>query len=169
MGAFALGTLPALLGIGTAGAVLDGRTGRTFVRLSGAIVTMLALLAIRNGLTLTSIDVLSMLFPRTLSDARDPNVHINARGQQIVSIGVSDSGYTPTTLTIDPGRETWIYATADKRPSGCASMLTAPSFNLSTPINAGGNWLGPIKNPEKDFVVACSVGRLKTNIHVRRS
>ncbi len=169
MGMFSLGTLPALLGISFASSFAEGRAGQLFIRFSGAVVVVLGLLNIQSGLTLTGFDIDSLRPSLHASAPTDPNVTINDKGQQIVSLLIANSGYVPAQVTIDSGRETWIYATAKVPPSGCATMLTAPAFNISTPISVGGNWLGPIKDPTNDFVVACSMGMLKTSVHVRHS
>jgi hypothetical protein len=80
---------------------------------------------------------------------------------------VTDQGYAPSSFTIEPNRETWVYAIAQNGVSGCASFLTAPSYNLSVPIHKGANWLGPLPAPEHDFVLTCSMGMLRADVHVR--
>lgn len=167
MGTFALGTLPALLGISVLSSAAEGRSGRLFIRFSGAVVTLLAIFNLQAGLVLSGVNIPE--FGGGLAADSDPNVSINAQGQQIISLSVQNDGYSPASVTIDPNRETWIYASAKDRPSGCASMLTAPAFNLSVPVQKGGNWLGPIQNPTKDFLISCSMGMLRTNVHVRKS
>ena len=166
MGTFALGTLPALLGISVLSSAAEGHSGRLFIRFAGASVTLLAVLNLQAGLVLSGVNIPEFGGTATTTD---PNVSINAQGQQIISLSVQNDGYSPASVTIDPNRETWIYASAKDRPSGCASMLTAPAFNLSIPVQKGENWLGPIQNPTKDFLISCSMGMLRTNVHVRKS
>lgn len=167
MGTFALGTLPALLGISYLSSVAEGRSGQLFIRFAGAVVVLLGFLNLQGGLILSGVNIPE--FQRPVLASTDPNVSVNEKGQQIISLQVRNSGYSPASVTIDPNRETWIYASAADRPSGCASMLTAPAYNLSTPVQQGDNWLGPIKNPTKDFLISCSMGMLRTNVHVRKS
>src|SRR3989338_3077273 len=176
---FALGTLPALLGLSVVSSLAEGRVMRWFLTFSGALVLLLGIFNIQSGLLLTGVDAtgiaktaVSRFVPgRVAQQAQgsDPYVTVDAQGRQIVSMTVSNSGYSPSNFTIDAGRQTWIYATAPQGVSGCASMLTDPTHNLSTPIAQGGNWLGPIENPQSDFVLTCSMGMMRADVRVRKS
>lgn len=167
MGTFALGTLPALLGISYLSSTAEGVKGKLFIRFAGAVVVVLGVLNLQAGLVLSGVNMPEWRPVQTAT--HDPNVSINAKGQQIISLMVANDGYSPASVTIDPNRETWIHANSSELPSGCASMLTAPAHNLSIAVKKGDNWLGPIKNPTKDFLISCSMGMLRTNVHVRKS
>ncbi len=171
--AFALGTLPALLGISVLSTAFTGNTARGFFRFAGAVAVVLGVLNLKSGLLQTGIDVegtLARALRRpTMQATADAHVTIDPEGRQIINLAVSDSGYTPDSITIDPGKPTWVYATAQAALKGCATFLTAPAYNLSVPVKVGGNWLGPIENPQKDFVLTCSMGMLRADVHVRRS
>ncbi len=170
---FALGTLPSLLSISVISTVLEGRAARTFLRFSGTVVLLLGLVNINSGLLLTGVDA-EGLIERTLMPTsiqgqliKDPYVSTDAQGHQIIVMYVTDSGYSPNTFTIHKGQETWIYAIAQKPVSGCAAYLVDASHNLEVPINVGTNWLGPIMNPQHDFVLTCSMGMLRADVLVR--
>ena len=171
---FALGTLPALLGLSAISSLVEGRTARWFLTFSGTLVLLLGIWNIQSGLLLTGIDTTGIVRslgrqPQPSPAGSDPHVTIDAQGRQIVAMTVSNSGYSPNNFTIRPGLQTWIYAYAPQGVGGCASMLTDPTHNISTPIVQGGNWLGPITNPKSDFVITCSMGMLRANIHVSKS
>ncbi len=170
--AFALGTLPALLGISVLSTTFTGNTARGFFRFAGAAAVVLGLLNLKSGLLQTGVDVegtLARAFGRqTVQVTDDAHVVIDAQGRQIINLAVSDLGYSPSSITIDAGKPTWVYATAQSALKGCATFLTAPAYNLSTPVKVGGNWLGPIENPQRDFVLTCSMGMLRADVHVRR-
>ena len=173
--AFAVGTLPTLLGISMVSSLVEGRAARVFLRFSGAVVLLLGVLNLQSGLLLMGYDVQSAIagfLPSTAhvqAQTDDPYVSIDDKGRQIMSIYVSDSGYAPSNLTIRPGLETWIYAIAKEGVSGCLSFLIDSTHNLQTPIAKGGNWLGPIANPKSDFVLTCSMGMFRANVHVKQS
>ncbi len=169
MGTFALGTLPALLGISMVSSLAHGKFGRVFFQFSGALVILLGIMNVGSGLTLAGVNVDSLFaFNHPVqASGSDPHVRIDKNGQQIISLTVSDNGYSPLSVTIDGGKPTWVYAFAAHPISGCAAFLTSPSDGLQTAIKPGGNWLGPIKQPTKDFVLACSMGMYRTNVHVR--
>ncbi len=168
MATFALGSLPALLGIGMVSSLGSGTCGRRIVRFSGVLVIMLGIFTLNNGLTLAGVTKSDMLRVRSRALlSSDPHVTIDASGQQILHLTVTDHGYSPSEFTIAAHKPTWIYAYADKNPVGCTSLLTAPAYGMQTPIMQGYTWLGPINNPTKDFVLACSIGRWKANVRVR--
>lgn len=171
---FALGTLPALLGLSAMSSLAEGRLARWFLTFSGALVLLLGIWNVQSGLLLSGVDAAGIVraaLRRTAPVAQgyDPYVTVDAQGRQIVSMTVSNTGYMPSSFTIEPGRQTWIYAIAPQGVGGCASMLTDPTHNLSTPIAQGGNWLGPIDNPQSDFMLTCSMGMMRANVHVRKS
>lgn len=173
---FALGTLPSLLGISLLSSLLEGRMSRAFVLFSGATVLLLGFTNLQSGLVLTGLDtrsILDKLLPGTQQAigkaVDDPYVSIDPQGRQIVTVYVSDAGYKPDSFTIEAGRETWFYAIAKNGISGCASFLVAPDFNVSVPVRQGTNWLGPIRNPQKDFLITCSMGMLRAGVHVKPS
>ncbi|TSC60827.1 MAG: Heavy metal transport/detoxification protein [Candidatus Peregrinibacteria bacterium Greene0416_62] len=176
---FALGTLPALLGLSAVSSLAEGRIARWFLTFSGTLVLFLGIFNVQSGLLLTGVDatgIAKSTFGRFASgnmvqqaQGTDPYVTVDAQGRQIVSMTVSNSGYSPNNFTIDAGRQTWIYAVAPQGVGGCASMLTDPTHNLSTPIAQGGNWLGPIVNPQSDFVLTCSMGMMRADVRVRKS
>ncbi len=169
---FALGTLPALLSISVVSSLADGKFGRYFFKFSGALVLLLAILNLQSGLTLAGFNVDRwMPFRQTTASATDsdPFVSIDDNGKQIISVHVSDNGYSPNTFSIEPGITTWVYATAPKALSGCTSELNVPGMNLRTPVKKGGNWLGPIINPTRDFTLSCSMGMYRAQVYVKPS
>ncbi len=170
MMAFALGTLPALLGISYVSSMAGGSFARVFYRFSGAMVVLLAIVNLQSGLTLTGVNVdrwMSFGRARVSASGADPYVSIDDNGQQIITVYVSDRGYSPAAFSIEPHMTTWVYAIAPDDVAGCASQLTAPAFNISANIRKGGNWLGPINNPTKDFTLACSMGMYRAQVYVK--
>ncbi len=169
--AFAVGTLPSLLGISALSSLLEGKASHLFLKFSGAVVLLLGFLNLQSGLLLTGIDLPSIAFSVSAPQqtSHDPYVSVNDKGQQIVTVYVSDTGYAPNSFTIQAGKETWVYAIARKALTGCANFLTAPAYNLVTQVKPGGNWLGPIENPQHNFTLLCSAGVLRAEVHVKNS
>ena len=171
---FSLGTLPALLGLSVVSSVVEGKTAQWFLSFSGALVLLLGFLNLQSGLLLTGRDPLALIPGFRASPiaeaSNDPYVTIDAQGRQIMSMYVTSTGYSPENFTIRPGMETWVYAIAKDGVSGCASFLVDSTHGLQTPIQKGGNWLGPIAKtelaPKTDFVLTCSMGMLRANVHV---
>lgn len=165
MTVFALGTLPAILGIGVLNSLAEGKAGKLFIAIAGAASLLLGIGNLRAGLSLTGIEIPLMSFSSRSLHTADPHVTIDNNGQQIISVGISENGYNTDSFTIDAGKSTWIYATADSL-NGCLNTLAIPSFNISAPLQKGENWIGPIK-PTKDFTFMCSAGIYRANVRVQ--
>ncbi len=167
---FALGTLPALLGISAISSTARGTASRLFLRFSGALVLVLAFFNLSSGLLLAGVDT-SNLLPSLVSktaneEASDPNVTENPDGTQVINMRVSNYGYLPTSFTVKAGKPTVVRATADADAAGCASALTVPAFNLIQYLEPGStSILGPF-TPTKDFLLTCSMGMFRAKVNV---
>ncbi len=169
MTVFALGTLPALLGISAASTAANGRIGRLFFTFAGSLSVFLGIVNIQSGFALTGLQPIRWMPTAAVSanqETEDPNVTIDKNGQQVISVEVQNSGYSNDSFVINPDVPTWIYATAKSGLSGCISSMTIPAFNVSTQLHKGENWLGPIK-PKKDFAFMCSMGMFRADVRVR--
>ncbi len=169
MTVFALGTLPALLGISAASTAANGRIGRLFFTFAGSLSVFLGIVNIQSGFALTGLQPIRWMPTAAVSanqETEDPNVTIDKNGQQVISVEVQNSGYSSDSFVINPDIPTWIYATAKSGLSGCISSMTIPAFNVSTQLHKGENWLGPIK-PKKDFAFMCSMGMFRADVRVR--
>ena len=164
MTVFALGTLPALLGIGALSALAHGKAGRIFIAVAGAASLLLGLGGFRAGLGLTGI-TLPTVFQR-MQITQDPNVVIDSNNQQIISVTVNQNGYNFDSFVVSPNMTTWIYATVPEALSGCLSSMTIPSFNVSMPLKKGENWIGPLR-PTRDFSFMCSAGMFRADVRMR--
>lgn len=165
---FALGTLPALLGISIASSSVKGKTADAFFAFAGCLSILLGMQSLNSGLLLNNIDLVGSIFSRAHVNAEtaDPNVTVDKNGQQIISVTVTDRGYDVTSFVIDGERPTWIAAHAPTGVSGCLNSLVVPAFGISHPIVRGTNWIGPF-TPTQDFSFICSQGIFKANVYVR--
>lgn len=169
---FALGTLPALLGISTISASAKGNTSRLFLRFSGTLVLILAVFNLNSGLLLTGFDI-SNVFANTFSNLevansskKDSNVTINADGAQTINMRVTGYGYEPSSFTVEAGKPTVVKAVADKDVGGCTTVLTVPAFGLTKYLQPGSeNIVGPFI-PKEDFLITCSMGMVRANVKV---
>lgn len=162
---FALGTLPALLGISIISSTAEGRTSRLFLRFSGALVLVLSIFNLNSGLLLTGIDISNAFSSSGAEEQTESNV-TEENGVQIIDMEVSAYGYSPSSFTIEAGKPTLIRANADSNIGGCTSVLTVPEFDLSKYLRPGENELGPIENPTDDFTITCSMGMVSAAVNV---
>lgn len=168
---FALGTLPALLGISAISSIAKGKTSRLFLRFSGALVLVLGFFNLNSGLLLTGVDAAGLLsntvsntVSNTTSNAADETISYT-NGTQTINMRVSAYGYNPDSFTIQQGKPTFVKADADSDINGCTSVLTAPDFGLTKFLKPGENTLGPF-TPEKDFILTCSMGMVRAKVKV---
>ncbi len=169
MATFALGTLPALLGISAASTFAHGKAGKLFFTFAGSLSIFLGIVNIQSGLALTGVSLASLVPSFSVNAnqlAEDTNVSLDENGQQVISVQVQTNGYSQNAFTVQAGKPTWIYATAPENLSGCISSMVLPDFNISTPLQKGENWVGPV-TPTKDFAFMCSMGMFRANVHVR--
>ncbi|MEK7524280.1 MAG: sulfite exporter TauE/SafE family protein [Patescibacteria group bacterium] len=165
---FALGTLPALLGISAISSAARGPMSRLFLRFSGALVLVLAFFNLNSGLLLAGVDTSDLLPSRVSEPAgeSDQNVTETPDGTQVINMRVSNYGYFPSSFTVKAGKPTVVRATADADAAGCANALTVPSFNLVKYLAPGSKGiLGPF-TPTKDFLLTCSMGMFRAKVNV---
>ena len=165
---FALGTLPALLGISALSSWSHGPLGRLFFTFAAALSILLGVSGIYSGMLLMGINVPTPFAFRTAQQGADPAVSIDTNGQQILSFDVHDAGYSQSNFTIAANRPTWLHANVPAPLAGCIASMAVPSFNILQPLAIGENWIGPV-TPTKDFAFMCSMGMFRANVHVQQS
>ncbi len=162
---FALGTLPALLGISAISASAKGRTSELFIRFSGTLILILALFNFKSGLVLAGIDVPTFSKPSTEATESTEESVTQLEDAQVINMTVNSFSYSPETFTIKAGVPTTIIATVEDDIWGCISVLTVPEFRLSVSLEKGENKLGPF-TPTKDFYITCPMGMFSAKVTV---
>ncbi len=133
LGAFALGTAPALLALGWASSSLKGKAGRFFFKFSGALVVTLGLWNIQNGLAIAgyplSLPKFAVSSPSLAAGTLNAaNLATVVNGKQVIKMNVS-AGYQPNHFTVRAGTPVrWeIDAT---NGGGCASVLISRQLGI---------------------------------------
>lgn len=134
LGVFALGTAPALIALGWASSSLKGKAGRFFFKFSGALVVVLGLWNIQNGLAIAgyplSLPTFAASTSVTAKQVPDPaDLAPIVDGKQVIKMNVVASGYEPSHFTIRAGTPVrWeIDAT---NGGGCASVLISRQLGI---------------------------------------
>lgn len=166
---FALGTLPALIGISAVSSYAKGRTARLFLRFSGTLVLVLALFNLKSGLILSGVNV-NALVPEPdveVGDEVEESVVTEEDGVQVIHLQASAYGYSPSSVTIEAGKPTRVEVESANSLYGCATVITVPEFGLVEYLSPGTTTtLGPIENPQDNFIITCSMGMVSTNVKV---
>ncbi len=135
LGVFALGTAPALTALGWASSSLKGKAGRFFFKFSGALVIVLGLWNIQNGLAIAGYPISLPTFNANAATtitatANNGSDTAPTNGEpQVVKMTVTASGYHPNHFTIKAGTPVrWeIDAT---NGGGCASVLVSRQLGI---------------------------------------
>lgn len=156
---FALGTLPALLGISALSSAAKGPSLNFFLRFSGALILVLALFNLNNGLALSGFDVSGAVKGDNTEQTSAPVI---AGNRQDVSMKVTPYGtYEPKIITIKAGVPVrWTVDGTDA--IGCTSIITIPSLNISQALHSGENiieFMAPAQPGALSFM--CSMGMVR--------
>ncbi len=167
--AFALGTAPALLALGWASGSIKGKAGAWFFKFSGALVIVLGLWNIQNGLTVAGYAV---SLPRFASATNapaigaDPNVVFDGT-QQIISMSLSGQSpyYTPSdTYTVRAGVP--VKMVINGRGSGCRTIFQIPKLGVSTALSNSVNTIEFTPQNPGAYTFSCSMGMYRGTLNV---
>jgi len=166
MGTFALGTLPALLGISAISSNARGAFSRIFLRFAGTLVLILSIFNLNSGLILTGIDV-----PRTFAAAFGNNVPVVgnapsvANGVQEVAMRVTTYGYEPSQLTIKAGVPVrWVVDGTNA--TGCTRGLVIPSLGVRKILSPGENIIEFTAPNAGTLAFSCTMGMVRGSFTV---
>ncbi|MFH1089216.1 MAG: sulfite exporter TauE/SafE family protein [Candidatus Uhrbacteria bacterium] len=156
---FALGTLPALLGIGLLVSVGQGVWHNRIKMMAGVITLLLGLSGFQNSLTLLG------WTPGFQNDNSSSLAPISSANEQIIKMNVTGSGYSPNVLRVKVGIPVrWqIYGSNDM---GCAQGLIARSFGIEADLVSGLNELTFIPTKTGNFGFSCGMGMVRGTIVV---
>lgn len=131
---FALGTLPALVGIGMVSSFAKGTVSRYFLKFSGVMVLLLGVYNLNNGLTLTGVDAAAW-FESTSSVAQADTASIQVvGGKQVVKMAVNGMRYEPATLTVAQNIPVEWHIDGSTA-QGCAAFITSSKLNIAEALS----------------------------------
>jgi hypothetical protein len=166
--AFALGTAPALLFAGFLSGSMRGDAGRTFARYAGALIVVMGLWNVQNGLTMTG-NPISFPTPSVRSQASsvaaDPNVSLEG-GMQVIRMRLANTpSYLPSdTYTVKAG--TPVRMEVNGIGTGCRGILQIPKLRISKALNQQVNIIEFIPSKPGQYVFSCSMGMFPGRLNV---
>lgn len=166
MGIFALGTLPALLGISAISSTAKGGASRIFLRFAGSLVLVLALYNATSALALTGFDTGSFLGGVSGGGRQVPrSAPVVQDGVQEVSMRVLSSSYQPNSLTVRAGTPVrWLIDATNA--SGCTSSIVIPSLNISKILTRGQNVIEFTPTSPGQLAFSCGMGMARGSFTV---
>lgn len=151
MGMFALGTAPALIGIGGLTSVIKGLFAKKFYAIAGVAVLAFGLTNINNALALNGI---------TLFGVGTESGSVNApvqNGIQIVRMTQVSNGYKPNSFVVQKGVPVrWIITS--ESPYSCAAALRVPSLKIAKNLKEGQNIIEFTPKQTGTIPFSCSMG-----------
>jgi len=157
---FALGTMPALLGIGAATSAVRGKSLSYLTKAAGVIVVVLGISNLQNGAALLGWSSSSVgSAPEVPTFMED--------GQQVLQMEVTSSAlYVPDVLSVAAGIPIkWEINGA--RQMGCASTLVVPKLRISVRLYPGYNELVLDPLEPGTYPFTCSMGMTSGTLIVR--
>lgn len=142
---FGLGTLPVMLGFGYFASVVSSKMTHSILKASGAIVIVLGLLMINNGLTLTGTGYDFNSIIQTVSaennggmakESAEEQIPTLNNGFQEIRMDVTRYGWEPDEFILQKDMPVkWIIN--GKEITGCNNAIQVPKYNLEFDIKQG--------------------------------
>ncbi len=137
--AFSLGTMPALVSLSALSSFLKGAKQRYFFRFAGAIVVLLGIMNIGNGLALagTNIKLATILANRTSSGQTAAELPPLTNGKQVMSMKVVGYEYQPAKFTVRQGVPVE-WRIDGSQAAGCAGVVVVSDLNITVSLPRNG-------------------------------
>ncbi len=161
MGAFALGTAPALLGIGGLSSVMKGTAARVFYATVGVLVIAFGLYNIQSGIAVLP---LSSSDNNAEEDVPADNDAV-PEGTQVLRMTQGASGYTPSNLKVKVGVPVRWVITSESSFT-CAANIIVPSLGINKTLKKGENIITFTPSKKGSIPFSCSMGMYRGTITV---
>lgn len=158
---FAIGTLPALLGIGVIASASKQNTLTLLSHAAGAIVVVLGIANLQNSAAL-----FGWQLPSFTSEPETVESNLE-NGEQVIQMEVTSYGvYQPDTLTVTEGVPVrWeIYGSKNM---GCGSTLVMSAFGIQKDLSPGFNEITFTPTKSGTFTFTCSMGMFRGKMIVK--
>ncbi len=127
---FALGTLPALVGIGALTSWSKGGFAKRFMKVAGSLVLLLGLYNLNNGLALAGFNTNEWFGDETSTTGSSKIVN----DIQVVNMSVKGLKYLPDNMNVQVGVPVEWHIDGSGA-SGCSSVIVVPDLKISQPLS----------------------------------
>jgi sulfite exporter TauE/SafE len=159
LAAFALGTLPVLLGIGIISSKSQNKKYTVFKLVTGIIIVLFGWYSLSAASAILGIS-LPTIGSNTVSTGQDTTPLQSTENVQTVYMTVDYSGYTPNTIRIKnnvPVR--WIIDVT--QISGCTNEIIIPTLGLSKKLTTGKNYVTFTPRKKGRLGFSCWMGMVR--------
>lgn len=159
---FAVGTLPALLGIGMFSSLSRGKLLSRVSVISGVLIFVLGVNQLTNAWVLLDVHL-----PNPTKPA--PSQDLPHTGEQVIQMEVTSAGvYAPDVLEVTEGIPVRWQIYGAKR-MGCADTLVMRAFDVATTLKPGPNEVFFTPTTPGTYTFSCSMGMVRGSLIVRPS
>lgn len=156
MGVFALGTMPALLGVGALTASAKGGMLKKMGKVAGAIVLVLGIANFQNGAA-----IMGWQLPESTSAYSAVEIAKISGGTQFIQTEITkDFTYSPDVLRVVEGIPV-IWEVFGTPGMGCADTLILRQLGISTRLKPGFNTIKFTPQKTGVFTFSCSMGMIR--------
>lgn len=163
---FSLGTVPLMFGLGALSTVLTKRFTRRMMTVSAALVILLGVFMLSNGMSLSGFAVPSFASGFGKADAASQSVKAElGDGVQTVTTQLTSGGYEP--IAVQAGIPVqWNLHAEQEDLNGCNYRIIIPEYNIEKQLEPGDNLI--TFTPEKSGFVSfsCWMGMIRSQIAV---
>ena len=153
MGIYALGTIPLMFGFGAFISLISQERIKLVMKLSGAVVMVLALFMINRGLVNLGYGFKGFVPEESISQTEDA-IAEDAKEYQIVNMDLTYQGYSPNVLFIKKGIPVrWVINV--KQMSGCTNEILLPDYNIRKKLVKGENIIEFFPDKVGDIKFSC--------------
>jgi len=155
---FALGTLPALLGVSVLVSAGRGIWHNRIKAVAGVLIVLFGFSGFQNSL------VLFGWFVPDINSGQSFSAEIN-NNEQIIEMTVSEQGYNPSVLRVKVGVPVrWLIHGTESM--GCAQSLVSRSLSIDTNLKVGTNEITFTPTKTGTYGFSCAMGMVRGSIIV---
>ncbi len=156
---FSLGTVPLMFGFGAIASKLNKKFANKMLTVSAIIIFILGLVMLKNGLSLSGINVVSS------SINNDDNMATLVQDHQEITTEVDYGEYESITIRKDIPVKWNIYVPEGKL-NGCNREIVIPKFNIDIKLQEGDNIVEFTPNEVGSIPYSCWMGMINSTINV---
>lgn len=176
LGGFAIGTAPMLFALGWASNSLKGKAGKFFFQFSGALVIILGLLNVQNGLAVAGypLSFPSISVASTSVAAEDgggsgePDANVkDEAGTQVIAMRLTSSSpyYSPSDqYTVKAGSPVRLEISGPG--TGCRSLFQIPQLGVTLPLQKESNVVEFTPANPGNYAFSCGMGMYRGTLRV---
>lgn len=175
LGAFAVGTAPALLALGFASGALNGKTGKFVLKLAGVFILYLAIGNVQNGLTLLGRPISfatasNQTGYRVVSEqggtATTVTAPLDENGVQVLRLSLTDTTpfYAPAKPAVVAGKPVRLEIPGPA--GGCRSVFQISGLGVQLPLNKTNNIVEFTPKKPGKYTFSCSMGMYRGTLTV---